>query len=65
MLKVDSEVNAVIIILKKACAIKILNKTKKIDCNSLSIQSFVLIWLSLAYFRYKFNLRFVFLIGIM
>ena len=42
MLKVDSEVNADIIILKNACAIKILNKTKKIDCNSLSIQSFVL-----------------------
>jgi hypothetical protein len=36
MLKVDLEVNAVIIILKKACAIKILNKTKKIDCNSFS-----------------------------
>ena len=36
MLKVDSEVNAIIIILKRACAIKILNKTKKIDCNSLS-----------------------------
>ena len=36
MLKVDSEVNTVIIILKRACAIKILNKTKKIDCNSLS-----------------------------
>jgi hypothetical protein len=36
MLKVDSEVNAVIIIFKRTCAIKILNKTKKIDCNSLS-----------------------------
>jgi hypothetical protein len=36
MLKVDSEVNAVIIILKRVCAIKILNKTKKIDCKSLS-----------------------------
>ena len=36
MLKVDSKVNAVIIILKRACATKILNKTKKIDCNSLS-----------------------------
>jgi hypothetical protein len=36
MLKVDSEVNAIIIILKRMCAIKILNKTKKIDCNSLS-----------------------------
>ena len=36
MLKVDSKVNAVIIILKRAYAIKILNKTKKIDCNSLS-----------------------------
>ena len=38
MLKVDSEVNAVIIILKRTCAIKILNKTKKIDCNSLSTE---------------------------
>ena len=36
MLKVDLEVNAVIIILERACAIKILNKTKKIDSNSLS-----------------------------
>jgi hypothetical protein len=36
MLKVDSEVNAVITILKRTCAIKILNKTKKIDSNSLS-----------------------------
>ena len=36
MLKIDSEVNAVIIILKRTCTIKILNKTKKIDCNSLS-----------------------------
>jgi hypothetical protein len=35
MLKVYSEVN-IVIILKKACTIKILNKTKKIDCNSLS-----------------------------
>ncbi len=36
MLKVDSEVNVIIIILKKAYAIKILNKIKKINCNSLS-----------------------------
>ena len=36
MFKVDLEVNIVIIILKRACVIKILNKTKKIDCNSLS-----------------------------
>ena len=36
MLKVDSKVNAVIIIPKRTCAIKILNKTKKIDFNSLS-----------------------------
>jgi hypothetical protein len=38
MRKVDSEVNAVIIILKRVCAIKIFIKTKKIDCNSLSIK---------------------------
>ena len=43
MLKVDSEVNAVIIILKRVCAIKILNKTKKIDCNSLSTKKEYLI----------------------
>ena len=36
MFKVDLEVNVVIIILKRACVIKILNKTKKIDCNSFS-----------------------------
>ena len=35
MLKVDSEVNVIIIISKRTCVIKILNKTKKIDCNSL------------------------------